>query len=84
MPTPGYFCRHRDKPIDKTPVFLPFVLVSYKAGLATTLVTNFRMVAEYTWSNTLIFMHNIPTTTFESSQYNLGHYLKDNAKDHYR
>ena len=27
MPTPGYLCRHRNKPIDKTPVFLPFVLV---------------------------------------------------------
>lgn len=27
MPTPGYLCRHRDKPIDKAPVFLLFKLV---------------------------------------------------------
>ena len=27
MPASGYLCWHRNKPIDKTPVFLPFVLV---------------------------------------------------------
>jgi len=57
--------------------------VSYKAGVASTIIPDFRMVAEYTWSNALVFMHNIPTTTFESNQYNLGHYLEDNAKDFY-
>jgi len=57
--------------------------VSYKAGVASTFLNNFRMVAEYTWNNALVFMHNVPTTTFESNQYNLGHYLEDNAKDLY-
>jgi len=57
--------------------------VSYKAGVASTIIPDLRMVAEYTWSNALVFMHNIPTTTFESNQYNLGHYLEDNAKDFY-
>jgi hypothetical protein len=56
---------------------------SYKAGMASTKLTNFRLVAEYTWSNALVFRHNVPTTTFESNQYNLGHYLEDNAKDLY-
>jgi hypothetical protein len=55
--------------------------VSYKAGLSSTLLLNMRMVAEYTWTNALTFMHYVPTTTFESNQYNLGHYLEDNAKE---
>ena len=38
---------------------------------------------EYTWTNSLAFRHNVPTTTFESNRYNLGHYLEDNAKDLY-
>ena len=57
--------------------------VSYKAGVSTTFMSNTRIWGEYTWTNALTFMHNIPTTTFESNQYNLGHYLEDNAKDLY-
>jgi hypothetical protein len=57
--------------------------VSYKAGLSTTFMHNTRITAEYTWTNALTFMHYVPTTTFESNQYNLGHYLEDNAKDFY-
>lgn len=57
--------------------------VSYKAGISSTLIRNTRIWGEYTWTNALTFMHNIPTTTFESNQYNLGHYLEDNAKDLY-
>jgi hypothetical protein len=60
-----------------------FNFVSYKAGFSSTLVPNVRVVAEYTWTNCLTFMHNIPTTTYESNRYNLGHYLEDNAKDLY-
>jgi len=58
-------------------------LVSYKAGVASTILPNTRMWAEYTWSNVLTFKHHIPTTTFESNQYNLGHYLEDNARQFY-
>ncbi|MEN8157890.1 MAG: hypothetical protein ABFS10_13145 [Bacteroidota bacterium] len=57
--------------------------VSYKAGLSSTMVPNMRVVAEYTWTNALTFMHYVPTTTFESNQYNLGHFLEDNAKELY-
>jgi len=60
-----------------------FNFVCYKAGIASTLLPNTRLVAEYTWSNALTYMHNVPTTTFESNRYNLGHYLEDNAKDLY-
>lgn len=60
-----------------------FNFVSYKAGLSSTFIPNLRLVAEYTWTNALTFMHDVPTTTFESNSYNLGHYLEDNAKDLY-
>jgi len=55
--------------------------VSYKLGAASTILPNSRIWAEYTWTNALTFMHFIPTTTFESNQYNLGHYLEDNARE---
>ena len=57
--------------------------VSYKVGASSTILPNIRFSTEYTWTNALTFMHNIPTTTFESNQYNLGHYLEDNAKQFY-
>ncbi len=60
-----------------------FNFVSYKAGFSTTILPSFRFLAEYTWTNCLTFMHNIPTTTYESNKYNLGHYLEDNARDFY-
>ena len=57
--------------------------VSYKAGVATTFLPNIRIWTEYTWTNALTFKHTIPTTTFESNKYNLGHYLEDNARQFY-
>jgi len=60
-----------------------FNFLSFKGGFSSTLVRNMRVVAEYTWTNALTFMHFVPTTTFESNGYNLGHYLEDNAKDLY-
>jgi hypothetical protein len=60
-----------------------FNFVSCKAGVSSTVIPNMRVVAEYTWTNCLTFMHYVPTITFESNQYNLGHYLEDNARDLY-
>ncbi len=57
--------------------------VSYKVGVATTVLPNTRIWTEYTWTNALTYRHTIPTTTFESNQYNLGHYLEDNARQFY-
>jgi len=31
----------------------------------------------------MTYQHNIATTTFESNQYNMGHYLRDNSQDLY-
>ncbi len=57
--------------------------LSWKLGLSSTLIRDVRLMAEYTWSNALVFRHDVPTTTFESNSYNLGHYLEDNARELY-
>ena len=56
---------------------------SWKIGASVTPIPLATIRAEYTWSNALVFMHYVPTTTFESNQYNLGHFLEDNARDIY-
>ncbi|MFC2096256.1 hypothetical protein ACFLQ3_00985, partial [Bacteroidota bacterium] len=47
------------------------------------LLPNTFFTAEYTKSMPLTYKHNIPTTTFESNGYNLGHYLMDNSQEVY-
>jgi hypothetical protein len=47
------------------------------------LIPNTFITAEYTRSMPLTYQHNIPTTTFESNGYNLGHYLQDNSQEFY-
>ncbi|MCD4832958.1 MAG: hypothetical protein K8R31_04120 [Bacteroidales bacterium] len=47
------------------------------------LIPNTFITAEYTKSMPLTYKHNIPTTTFESNGYNIGHYLMDNAQEIY-
>ncbi|MCB8999490.1 MAG: hypothetical protein H6540_05405 [Bacteroidales bacterium] len=55
---------------------------SLKAGLrVSNLIPDFFGGVEYTITNALTFKHFVPTTTFESNHYNLGHYLTDNAKE---
>jgi len=45
------------------------------------LIPNTFITAEYTKSMPLTYKHNIPTTTFESNGYNLGHYLMDHSQE---
>ena len=53
-----------------------------KAGFRiSNLIPDVFVGSEYTVSNALTYKHFIPTTTFESNKYNLGHYLTDNAKE---
>jgi len=53
---------------------------SLKAGFrVSNLVPNVFGGLEYTTTNVLTYKHFVPTTTFESNRYNLGHYLTDNA-----
>lgn len=58
---------------------------SAKAGLRLSglPVMNTGATIEYTRTNPLAFRHNMPVTTFESNNYILGHYLKDNAEELY-
>jgi hypothetical protein len=44
---------------------------------------NVSLTAEYTRTNPLTFRHYVPTITYESSKYNLGHFLTDNAQEIY-
>jgi len=56
--------------------------ISGKGGLAiSNLIPNVTLTGEYTRTNPLVYKHFIPTTTFESGYYNLGHYLRDNSQE---
>ncbi len=56
---------------------------SFKGGLSLTdwPVRNVFLVGEYTRTNPITFLHDEPTTSFQSNKYNLGHYLQDNAEE---
>ncbi len=58
---------------------------SYKLGgrLINFPIENINLTFEFTHTNPLVFQHKIETQTFENSGFNLGHYLKDNARELY-
>lgn len=58
---------------------------SYKAGAKIFNVSSFYFSfnIEYTCTFPLVFQHYVPTLTFETNQFNLGHYLKDNSREWY-
>ena len=59
--------------------------LSWKAGfrLSNFPVSNLSFTTEFTYTYPLTFQHYVPTLTFESNGYNLGHYLKDNSREWY-
>jgi hypothetical protein len=59
--------------------------LSYKAGFRLTdlPVSNLSFTAEFTYTYPLAYQHYVPTLTFESNGYNLGHYLRDNSREWY-
>lgn len=59
--------------------------ISYKGGfrLSNWPLQNFILTGEYTFTLPMTFQHFISTTTFESNNYNLGHYMRDNSRDYY-
>jgi len=59
--------------------------LSIKAGfhLVDFPVQNLALTFEYTRTNPYTYQHFIPSTTFESNQYALGSYLRDNAQEIY-
>jgi hypothetical protein len=58
---------------------------SWKAGIRLTdlPVANLSFTTEYTYTYPLTFQHYVPTLTFETAGYNLGHYMKDNSREWY-
>ncbi len=58
--------------------------VSLKSGARLTNVPeDFMFTLEYTRNNPMVYRHIIPTTTWESNGYTMGHYLKDNSDEWY-
>lgn len=49
----------------------------------SNLIPNTALTLEYFKSYPLVYKHIVPTTTYESNQYNLGHYMQDNSKSLY-
>jgi hypothetical protein len=60
-----------------------FNYISYKAGFRASdlLNQNLTFTAEYTRTTQHTYKDTVPTLTFESNQYNLGSYLKDNSQE---
>ena len=58
---------------------------SYKAGfkIIDFPFQNISFTTEFTYTYPLTFQHYVPSLTFENVGYNLGHYLKDNAREWY-
>lgn len=59
--------------------------ISYKAGFRLTdfPLRNLSLTAEYTRNNGRSYSSDLSTTTYESNQYGLGSYLKDNSMEIY-
>ena len=58
---------------------------SWKAGfrLSNMPVQNLSFTTEFTYSYPLSYQHYVPTLTYETQNYNLGHYLRDNSRELY-
>lgn len=59
--------------------------ISGKIGAAVShpFIPNTTFIAEYTRTNPIVYKHFVSTTTFESNEFNMGHYLRDNAEEIY-
>lgn len=56
--------------------------ISLKTGfhLSNFPLENLHITGEYTRTNPLVYQHFTPSTTYATNEYNLGHYLRDNAE----
>jgi hypothetical protein len=56
--------------------------ISMKTGfnLSNFPIENLHITGEYTRTNPLVYQHFTPSTTYATNEYNLGHYLRDNAE----
>jgi len=58
-----------------------FVSFKFGAERSNLFDKNISIALEYTISNPITYRHFVNTTTYESNNYNLGHYLRDNAQE---
>ncbi|MEA1885962.1 MAG: hypothetical protein U9N72_01975 [Bacteroidota bacterium] len=60
-----------------------FNYISYKGGfrLSNFPLNNLALTTEFTLTYPWTFRHPGPTITFETNDYSMGHYLKDNARE---
>ncbi len=58
---------------------------SWKTGfrLSNFPLQNLSLTTEFTYSYPLSYQHYVPTLTFETQNFNLGHYLRDNSREWY-
>jgi len=58
---------------------------SYKGGVSITgfPFNNLFITGEYTRTTPMTYQHRVPSTTFETNRFNLGHYLRSNAEEYY-
>ncbi len=59
--------------------------ISFKGGIniSNFPFNNIALNAEYTRTTIITYKHSIPTLTYASNSYNLGHYLGDNSEELY-
>ncbi len=59
--------------------------LSWKTGfrLSNVPLQNVSFTTEFTYSYPLAYQHYVPTLTFETQNYNLGYYLRDNSREWY-
>ena len=59
--------------------------VSWKAGfrLMNLPIKNLLFTTEFTYTYPLTYQHNVTTLTFETQNFNLGYYLRDNSREWY-
>ncbi|HCT29577.1 MAG TPA: hypothetical protein DIW31_02330 [Bacteroidales bacterium] len=62
---------------------LNFVSQKFGSRLSGWPIRNTSFTIEYTKTNPVVYKHRVPTTTFETNQFNLGHYLCDNSEEIY-
>lgn len=59
--------------------------ISYKAGVKISgfPVANLSFITEFTHSNPIVYKHRVPTITYATNTYRLGHYMGDNSRELY-
>lgn len=59
--------------------------ISFKGGFAlyNFPARNISAGFEYTATSPITYKHRLPSATFESNRFNLGHYLRDNSEEFY-